>query len=358
MEYRRYIPIAVLALAAVVFQLIVSAIDREYYLTQLTMSAYYTVVILGLAVLMGYAGQISIGHAAFFAIGGYTTAVLTSRNIAEWPDWFASLMRFLGLEAVSKNAYGQEVHHLSPWAALAIAIALTVAVALVVGIPILKLKGHYLAMATLGFGIIIHRIVLGSPLFGEADGISDIPPFRLGGGLAVCGDPALRVQNFYIAAVIVILGTIILLNLVDSRIGRALRAIHGNEEAASAMGVPTGRYKLIVFVLSAVYACIAGVFLTHFNGGIGPSEAEVMKSVNYLAIVAVGGMANIWGSLAMGMILNYLSLRGYFGSFDEFVFGGILIVIMMFFPQGLLRVEHVRALGRVATRLIRMGKVR
>ena len=204
---------------------------------------------------MGYAGQISIGHAAFFAIGGYTTAVLTSRNIAEAADWFASLVRLLGLDAVSKNAYGQEVHHLSPWAALAIAIVLTVAVALVVGIPILKLKGHYLAMATLGFGIIVHRIVLGSPLFGEADGISDIPPFRLGGGMAVCGDPSLRVQNFYIAAVIVILGTIILLNLVDSRVGRALRAIHGNEEAASAMGVPTGRYKLIVFVLSAVYAC-------------------------------------------------------------------------------------------------------
>lgn len=356
MEYRRYIPLAVLALTAVVFQLIASAVEREYYLTQLTMAAYYTVVILGLAVLMGYAGQISIGHAAFFAIGGYTTAVLTSRNIAEAADWFASLVRLLGLDAVSKNAYGQEVHHLSPWAALAIAIALTVAVALVVGIPILKLKGHYLAMATLGFGIIVHRIVLGSPLFGEADGISDIPPFRLGGGMAVCGDPSLRVQNFYIAAVIVILGTIILLNLVDSRVGRALRAIHGNEEAASAMGVPTGRYKLIVFVLSAVYACVAGVFLTHFNGGIGPSEAEVMKSVNYVAIVAVGGMANIWGSLAMGMILNYLSLRGYFGSFDEFVFGGILIVIMMFFPQGLLRVEHVRAVAGLARRLFRMRK--
>ncbi|TFH40759.1 MAG: branched-chain amino acid ABC transporter permease, partial [Chrysiogenales bacterium] len=138
------------------------------------------------------------------------------------------------------------------------------------------------------------------------------------------------------------------------RVGRALRAIHGSEEAANAMGVNTPRYKLMVFVLSAVYASVAGVFLTHFNGGIGPSEAAVMKSVSYVAIVAVGGMANLWGALVIGILLNYLSLRGYFGSYDEFVFGGILIVIMLFFPDGLLKKESFREAGVIrALRRIR-----
>src|SRR5208337_746529 len=164
-------------------------------------------------------------------------------------------------------------------------------------------------------------------------------------------DPALRVQNFYFAAFLVVAGIIVMINLVDSRVGRALRSIHGNEEAANAMGVNTARYKLFIFVFSAVFAGIAGVFLTHFNGGIGPSEADVMKSVSYVAIVAVGGMANLWGALVMGITLNYLSLRGYFGSYDEFIFGGILIFIMLFFPDGLLTMDNVRALAGHAVRL-------
>jgi branched-chain amino acid transport system permease protein len=349
MAMKKYIPVAGLVVCIVVFQVAVSLMNREFYLTQLTMAAYYSLVIIGLTVLMGYAGQISMGHAAFFAMGGYTTAALTTYNLMNIKDnAVLDLARSIGLTIVEKNAYGNEIQHLSPWAALAAAVCLTALVAFLIGIPILKLKGHYLAMATLGFGIIVYRIVLGSRMFGEADGISDIPPFRIAGSLSVCGDPALRVQNFYIASVLVVLGVILLMNMIDSRVGRALRSIHGSEEAANAMGVDTGRYKLFIFVLSAVFACVAGVFLTHFNGGIGPSEADVMKSVSYVAIVAVGGMANLWGALIMGVVLNYLSLRGYFGSYDEFVFGSILIIIMLFFPEGLLKMENARSLVRAA----------
>jgi branched-chain amino acid transport system permease protein len=129
---------------------------------------------------------------------------------------------------------------------------------------------------------------------------------------------------------------VLLRNLIDSRIGRALRAIHGSEEAAASVGVDTARFKLMVFVLSAVFAALAGVFMTHYNGGIGPSEAGVMKSVRYVAIVAVGGMAHLWGALTMGVVLNFLSLRGVFGSYDDAVFGFILIVIMLFAPNGIL----------------------
>jgi branched-chain amino acid transport system permease protein len=352
MIMRKYIPVFGLIAVIIIFQLIATVISREFYLTQLTMSAYYCLVILGLTVLMGYAGQISMGQAAFFAMGGYTTAVLTTYNLMNVKE--SALVRLLemsGLTILEKNTYGAEILHVSPWVSLIVAVLMTAVVAFLIGIPILKLKGHYLAMATLGFGIIVYRIVLGTRMFGEADGISDIPPFRIAGSLAVSGDPAFRVQNYYIAAFLVVAGVILLMNLIDSRVGRALRSIHGSEEAANAMGVNTARYKLFVFVLSAVFACVAGVFLTHFNGGIGPSEADVMKSVSYVAIVAVGGLANLWGALIMGMTLNYLSLRGYFGSFDEFVFGSILIFIMLFFPEGLLKMENFRSLARTMTRL-------
>ena len=192
-------------------------------------------------------------------------------------------------------------------------------------------------MATLGFGIIVYRLVLATTVLGAADGLSDVPAFTIFPGLQVSGNMPLIVKNYYIAWALVILGMIILMNLIDSRVGRALRGIHSAEDAAEAMGVNTARYKLNVFVLSAVYAAVAGVFLTHYNGGIGPSEASIMKSVRYVAIVAVGGMANLWGALSMGVLLNYLSLRGYFGSYDDAVFGGILILIMLFAPEGLLR---------------------
>jgi branched-chain amino acid transport system permease protein len=105
------------------------------------------------------------------------------------------------------------------------------------------------------------------------------------------------------------------------------------------MGVDTARFKLQTFMLSAVFSALAGVLLTHYNGGIGPSEASVMKSVRYVAIVAVGGMANLWGALIMGMVLNFLSLRGFFGSYDDAVFGLILITIMLFAPNGILSLQ-------------------
>jgi branched-chain amino acid transport system permease protein len=216
---------------------------------------------------------------------------------------------------------------------------LTITVAFLIGIPILKLKGHYLAMATLGFGVIIYRIVLGTRLFGEADGISEVPQFIFPAGLQVSGDMSMRVQNYYIAWILVVIAVVMVLNLIDSRVGRALRSIHGSEEAANAMGIDTAKYKLMVFVISAVFASIGGFFLTHYNAGIGPSESDVMKSIRYVAIVAVGGMANLWGSLFMGVILNYLSLRGYFGSYDDAFFGLVLIIIMLFAPEGVVRVQ-------------------
>ena len=344
---KRLFPILPLLACVVGIQLLCSATDTLYYLTQMTMSAYYSLLIIGLCVLMGYAGQISLGHAGFFAIGGYISAALTTRSLIQFKE--NVLVQFLdsaGLLLSGQTLYGEELLVVNPGVACAVAIIVAALIAVIIGIPVLKLKGHYLAMATLGFGIIIYRVVLAVEYFGEADGISEVPAFQLFAGLSVSGNFADRVMNYYIAWGVLLFGLILLLNLIDSRVGRGLRGIHGSEEAADAMGVHTARFKLQTFVLSAVFAAVAGVFLTHYNGGIGPSEAGVMKSVRYVAIVAVGGMAHLWGALLMGVVLNFLSLRGVFGSYDDAVFGFILIVIMLFAPNGILSISFRHQLTR------------
>jgi branched-chain amino acid transport system permease protein len=343
MKRRKNLAIAALCLAAVCVHLLTLLTGTQFYLTQATMAAYYGLVIIGLGALMGYAGQISIGHAGFFAIGGYLAASLTTRNLAVFQEtWPLRGLDALNMLKTGQNLSGDLLLTVSPWAACGIAVTTAALIALVIGIPVLKLKGHYLAMATPGFGTIIYRILLASPYFGEADGISEVPGFTLLpamgtlGPIVVSGDAGLRVVNYYLAWGVLIVGTLLLLNLIGSRVGRALRSLHSSEEAAEAAGIDTSRFKLQVFVLSAVYAAIAGVLLTHFNGGIGPSEASVMKSVRYLALVAVGGMTNLWGTLLMGVGLTFLSLRGVFGTYDDAVFGMILIFVMLFAPEGIL----------------------
>ena len=337
MKSSRYFPTFALFGCVLAIQLISSATGKGFYLTQLTMTAYYSLIVIGLCLLMGFAGQISLGHAGFFAIGGYTSAVLTTMNFAPRKDEFlVSLLAQVHLLVPRQDLYGGAVLSVHPWAACGVAVLLSLVVAYLIGIPVLKLKGHYLAMATLGFGTIIFSIVLGTQAFGAADGISSVPPFPLLPGIGVSGGVSVRIVNYYFAWLLVIAAMVLLTNLIGSRVGRALRSIHSAEDASNAMGVDTSRYKLYTFMLSAVLAAVAGVFLTHFNGGIGPTEASIMKSVRYVAIVAVGGMASLWGTLIMSIVLNFFSLRGYFGSFDDAVFGGILILIMLFAPDGIM----------------------
>ncbi len=337
MAVKRYLPLFIIAALAVAVQIAVTSSGRSFYLTQLTMAAYYSIVVIGLCMLMGYAGQISLGHAGFFAIGGYVSGALTTADF--YSIAHAGPGRILvrtGCFMLGRDVYGSDIARLNPWLAFAAAVLATVTIAYLIGVPVLRLKGHYLAMATLGFGSIINKIVLGTKVFGGADGISGVPAFTLVPGLSVSGKIAERIPNYYIAWFLVLASALFMHNLVNSRAGRALRSIYGNEDAAAAMGVNTARYKLNLFVISAVFASVAGVFLTHFNAGIGPSEASILKSVRYVAIVAVGGMANLWGAIAASTGLNFLSLRGYFGSYDETVFGAILVFVMLFAPNGIL----------------------
>ncbi len=342
MGSKKITSIALLVAVVIAVQLLTQLTGTSYYLTQLTMTIYSCLLIVGLCLVMGYAGQISLGHAGFFAIGGYTSASLTTTNLLpalEKGSTCVGLLNKIGFLVTSTSMFGEPLLTVHPWVACLLAITITALIAFLIGIPVLKLKGHYLAMATLGFGIIIFRIVLAMEIFGEADGISDVPGFTLLPGLTVNGDMGNRVVNYYIAAGVLVFGFVLLLNLIDSRVGRALRGIHGAEDAADAMGINTARYKLYTFVLSAVFAAVAGVLLTHYTGGISPSDAGVMKSVRYVAIVAIGGMASLWGALTMGGLLNFLSLRGMFGSYDDAVFGAILIIIMLFAPDGVLRLS-------------------
>lgn len=343
-------PFLALGVVMVGAQLVLRATQTEYCLTQLTMAIYYSLVGMGLCLVMGYAGQVSLGHGAFFALGGYTAAVITTHDFSAFKDaaWARGL-HGLHLLVTRQDLYGNAVVTGSPWAAFLLALAGTALVAALIGYPALRLRGHYLAMATLGFGLIVNKLLLGSALTGAADGINGVPEWRLGAGLVVSGKSAVRVQNYYLACGVALLLLLLLRNLVGSRVGRALQAIHDRETAANAMGINTARYKLKVFVLSALLAAMAGVFFTHYTGGIGPSEAGALKSVRYVALAAAGGLSSLWGVTGLSVALNYCSLRGWFGSYDNAVFGGMLILIISLAPQG-----PLQPLGRWLRR--RLGK--
>jgi len=203
----------------IAIQLLTSWTDTLFYLTQMTMSAYYSFLIIGLCVVMGYAGQLSLGHAGFFAIGGYLSAALTTRNLIAHQDHIlVRLLDSTGLLMTGQDIYGETLMVVTPWAACIFAVLTAALIAFVLGVPILKLKGHYLAMATLGFGIIIFRVVLASEYFGEADGISEVPGFTLLPGLTISGDFKGRIQNYYISWGLLIFGLVLLRNLIDSRV--------------------------------------------------------------------------------------------------------------------------------------------
>jgi branched-chain amino acid transport system permease protein len=355
---KRYLPVLILIVIVILLQLFLVMIDQTFYYKELTRSAYYCIVVIGLCLLMGYAGQISLGHAGFFSIGGYTTAVLTTNNLIEYTDFpFVSFLNSTGFLMQREDLYGNTILAFTPWSAFIIAIIFTAIIAFLIGFPVIKLKGHYLAMATLGFGLIISTIINATPILGSHDPITSVPPFELAPFLEVNGRMPFRIQNYYIAWFFVILTLIIAVNIIHSRVGRALRSIHGNEEAANTLGVNTSRYKLYTFVLSAVFASIAGSLLTHYTGSIGPSEASVMKSVRYVAIVAVGGMSSLWGVVTISLILNFLSLRGTFGSYDNVFFGAILILIMLFAPKGILNIPGIKnKFIRLKERIIIYGR--
>ncbi len=333
-------PYILFVISVPLLHLVIIAINKPFYLTQLTMAAYYGLLVIGLSMVLGYAGQISLGHAAFFAMAGYTSAIMVSHNFAEvLPNALAKIFIKLGIATCTITENTITALSFTPWFAAITAILITALTAFLIGLPVLKLRGHYLAMATLAFGLIVYRLVLSSKICGEADGIYGVAAFKLPFGIAISGVGNFKVQNYYMAFFILLCGMFLLSNLVNSSAGRLLKAIAGNETAAAACGIDVANIKLKAFVLSAIYAAVAGIMLTHYHGGIGPSEASIMKSVRYLTLVALGGMMNLWGAMISTIVMEFLSLRGVFGSLDEAVFGGLLVIIMMLAPNGVLSIR-------------------
>jgi branched-chain amino acid transport system permease protein len=273
-----------------------------YYLSIMIFIGINAIITTGLCMLMGYAGQISLGHAAFYGLGAYSSGILTTR---------------LGL---------------NPWPAMAIAIILTAAVAFVVGMPTLKLRGHYLAMATLGFGEIVY-IALNElvDLTGGPSGFGDIPTIRLL-GLSMDSDISFYFFVWTIAWFIFLFS----LNIIHSRVGRALRSLHGSETAANAMGVNVSRFKLQIFILSAVYASLAGSLYAHFITFLSPGTFGLMFSILLVTMVVVGGMHNLWGAVLGAAILTFLPeyLR-VFKDYDVLIYGAVLLLMVIFLPRGL-----------------------
>ena len=289
-------------------------LPNEYYLTVLIVAGFNAILTLGLNLLMGYAGQISLGHAAFFGISAYTTGILTATW--RWPV---------------------------P-AGMAAGILLVVLVAAVIAVPTLRLKGHYLAMGTLGFGLIVY-IVLNeaTAVTGGPSGLTGIPKLSVLGRV-VSSDQA----YYYVVWATVLLLFVLAQNLVRSRVGRALRAIHTSETAAAVLGVDTERFKIGVFILSGFYAAVAGALYAHYVTFVSPGSFGFHTSIQLVTMVVVGGMASLWGAVAGATFLTALpeALRAI-EDYDILVYGAMLILCMMFLPGGLAEgVERVARAGR------------
>lgn len=284
--------------------------DNQYLVTILVFIGINSIITMGLSLLMGYAGQISLGHAGFYGIGAYCSGILTTR------------------------------YAFHPLGAFVAGIFLSAAIAFLVGKPTLRLKGHYMAVATLGFGEILFIIFNElSSLTGGPSGLSGIPV------LVFFGYSLEGFAYLYLVWGVALALLIFSLNVINSRVGRALRAVHGSEVAANAMGVDASKVKVQVFVLSAVYASIAGSLYAHFITFISPGSFSLMFSILLLMMVVIGGTETLWGAILGTVILTLLPeyLRGL-EDFEVLAYGAILMVVLLFMPQGVLpRVRHLLA---------------
>ncbi len=283
----------------------------------MVLSGIYSCAVIGLNMLIGYAGQISLGHAVFFGIGAYSVAILSTRY-----SWFPT------------------------WLGVIIGAIVSFAISWVVGRPVLKLKGHYLAMATLGLGEI------GFIFFREATGITK-------GTVGITAIPSLSIfgiefdsnfKLFYVVWPIALLLMLFSMNLIRSRFGRALRALHSSEIAAEVAGVNTSKYKTIVFVMSAVFTAIGGGLFAVFQRYVNPESFHFSVSILFLTMVVVGGLGNVWGAIIGSIIMTFLpsiiSALPYwfpfmpksltnFGNYTLVLYGLLLIVFMIFMPKGI-----------------------
>lgn len=289
-----------LALAAAI-ALLPLALPNAYTYEIAILVGLNAIACVGLNLLIGYAGQISLGHAGFVGLGAYGSAILTARY--GWP----------------------------PLAALAAAVAGAALLAWAIGRPILRLRGHALAMGTLGFGIIVSVVIANEDrLTGGPDGMA-VPPFSL-------FDFVLKGERpwYWVVGALLLAAAWLAQNLIESPRGRALRALHGSEVAAGAVGIDAARHKLSAFVISAVFAAAAGALAAHYSGFITPSKASFLHSIELVTMVVFGGTASTLGAIVGAAVLTTLpQFLTVFKEYEMVLLGAVMMLTMIFMPQGL-----------------------
>lgn len=275
-----------------------------YLINVLVFVGINTMLAVALNLLLGFAGQISLGHAAFFGLGAYISGVLTA-------------------------TYG-----INSWLTMVFAAMTTGLLAFLLGFPILKLKGHYLAMATLGFGIIMYIVFNETvQVTGGPSGLSGIPNLAVS-SLHFDND----VKNYYLVWMFALITILLSTNLANSRIGRALRAIHDSEVAARGMGVNVRFLKVQIFALSAVISAVAGSLYAHTMTFISPASFGFNFSVEIVTMVIIGGLGSIYGSFLGAALLTLLpEFLRTFQDYDIVIYGLLLIIMTMYMPGGLVR---------------------
>lgn len=295
-------PVGLGLLAIVVFPLVV---QNRYYLNILIVIGIYCIALLGLDLLKGYTGLLSLGQAGFMGVAAYVSAILTSR------------------------------HHWEPLAALPIAILAVLAVALVMAIPGSRLTGWNLALATLGFVIITEGLFLGlRDVTGGASGIADIPRFRIPG---LVFDT--EVANFWLIAGLCAFFLWLTRNLVNSPLGHALRAIKEDELAAATLGIDVFRYKVQIFLIASIYSAVAGSLYAHYMRFISPDMVNWVVSTTLITMLVLGGEGSLWGVfLGAGLLRLLPEVFNPVQDYLMIIQGLVLVVLMVYLPGGLVGV--------------------
>jgi branched-chain amino acid transport system permease protein len=290
----------VLALAILV-AVMPLALPSLFYMRIAALIGIFALVVVGLNLLIGFAGQVSLGHAGFFGIGAYAVAIGPTH---------------LGIPS---------------WLSLIIGAAVAGLTAFLVGRPILRLRGHYLAVATLGMGLLFAMVFANESAWtGGPDGMPvprlELFGWRLAGPLTW----------YWISGITLVIGAWIAANVIASPTGRALRAIHDSETAAQVLGIDVARYKLIAFVLSAIYAAVAGAYLAMFDGLVTPEVAGFLRSIEFVTMAVLGGLGSTLGGIVGAALLVLLpQVLTVFHDYEHVVLGLVMIVVMIFVPAGI-----------------------
>ncbi len=300
----------VLVLAVVALLVVAPLVAPAFYVTLLNYIGLYSLVALGLVLLTGVAGQTSFGQAAFVGLGAYTTAVLTTQ-------------------------YGW-----SPWLTLVVALAITLLIGYLLGLITLSMGGHYLPLATIAWGMSLYFLMGTIEQFGGFTGITGIPP------VSIFGYSLEKESHFYYFIWIVVLAALwACANLLDSRPGRAIRALKQGSTMVEAFGVHPGRMKTAVFVIAAVLACVSGWLYAHLQRFVNPTPFGINQGIEYLFMAVVGGAASVWGAVLGATLITLLKtwlqdllpkIIGEAGQFEIIVFGILLVIILQYARDGLL----------------------